>query len=285
MPGVGFVVSIAVVSIGLAFADSAAALLAIVCVLVAGFVGLSLTVIEHRSARHHDLLETPFLLSHDVEVFSQYRAIASALLRFSQNRDPVFRETASGKLQILTEQLEELANGTIVFPETETWRMAYEKLLRTRGLYRYRSVAWVRNPGYWQDEPGRRSTRVNLEIVERSGVTVERIVILANELWPDHNHLPDERIRQWIHEQSSYGVDVRLVRESDLHSESDLITDMGIYGSRAVGFQQLDDQSRTVRFTLRFDIDAINAAEARWDRLCIYAEKYQEILDRYALYE
>ena len=161
LPGVGLVASIAVVSIGLAFADSSAALLAIVCVLVAGFVGLSLTVIEQRSARHHDLLETPFLLSHDVEVFSQYRAIASALLRFSQYRDPVFRETASGKLQTLTEQLEELANGTIVFSETETWRMAYEKLLRTRGLYRYRSVAWVRHPGYWQDEPGRQSTRVN----------------------------------------------------------------------------------------------------------------------------
>ena len=33
----------------------------------------------------------------------------------------------------------------------------------------------------------------------------------------------------------------------------DLLADFGIYGDRAVGTQELDEQSRTVRFTLSFD--------------------------------
>lgn len=228
---------------------------------------------------------SPFFLSHDVGVFAHYRRISSSLLRLSQLRDPVFRETAAGKLTELADQIDELASGTIVFSGTETWRLAYETLLRTRGLYRYRSVAWVRSPSYWQDQPGRQSTRLNLEIQERDGVTVERIVILADELWPAPETLPVERIRQWIHEQSTRGVDVSLVRESSLRSEPDLIADMGIYGSRAVGFQELDDQCHTVRFTLHFDIDRLTAAEGRWDRLQVYAAKYEEILDQFTLYE
>jgi hypothetical protein len=283
----GLVACLAVVMIALAFTNTIAALLAVVSVLVVGIVGLCLTMSRQHSpaGMNLGLLETPFYLSHDVDVFAHYRHISSSLLRLSQLRDPVFRETAIGKLTELADQIDELANGTIVFSGTETWRMAYETLLRTRGLYRYRSVAWVRSPSYWQDQPGRQSTRLNLEIQERDGVTVERIVILADELWPEPEALPVEQIRQWIHEQSTRGVDVRLVRESALQSEPDLVADMGIYGSRAVGFQELDDQCHTVRFTLHFDIDRLNAAEARWDRLNVYAAKYEEILDQYGLYE
>lgn len=276
-----------VVMIALAFENTIAALLAVVSVLVAGIVGLSFTLIEQNSwaGKNLGLLETPFFLSHDVEVFAHYRRIASSLLRLSQLRDPVFRETAVGKLTELADQIDELASGTVVFSGTETWRMTYETLLRTRGLYHYRSVAWVRSASYWQDQPGRESTRLNFEIHERDGVMVERIVILADELWPEPETLPVEQIRQWIHEQSSRGVDVRLVRESSLKSEPDLVADMGIYGNRAVGFQELDDECHTVRFTLHFDMDQLTAAESRWDRLKIYAMKYEEFLDQFTLYE
>ena len=105
------------------------------------------------------------------------------------------------------------------------------------------------------------------------------------ELWPGPETLPVEQIRQWIHEQSSRGVDVRLVRESSLKSEPDLVADMGIYGNRAVGFQELDDECHTVRFTLHFDMDQLTSAEGRWDRLKIYAMKYEEFLDQFTLYE
>ena len=281
------VACLAAVMVALAFADTVAALLAVVSVLVAGIVGLSLTLSGPNSmaGKNLGLLETPFFLSHDVDVFAHYRRIASSLLRLSQLRDPVFRETAAGKLTELADQIEELASGTIVFSGTETWRMTYETLLRTRGLYRYRSVAWVRNASYWQDQPGRQSTRLNFEIHKQEGVMVERIVILADELWPGPETLPVEQIRQWIHEQSSRGVDVRLVRESSLKSEPDLVADMGIYGNRAVGFQELDDECHTVRFTLHFDMDQLTAAEGRWDRLKIYAMKYEEFLDQFTLYE
>lgn len=281
------VTCLAVIMVTLAFTDTVAALLAVVSVLVTGIVGLSLTWSGQHSwtGKNLSLLETPFFLSHDVDVFAHYRRIAGSLLRMSQLRDPVFRETAAGKLTELADQIDELASGTIVFSETETWRMTYETLLRTRGLYRYRSVAWARSPSYWQDQPGRQSTRLNFEIQQQDSIIVERIVILADELWSGPDKLPVEQIRQWIHEQSSRGVDVRLVRESSLRSEPDLIADIGIYGNRAVGIQEMDEKCQTVRFTLHFDMQQLAAAEDRWDRLRIYATKYEEFLDQFTLYE
>jgi hypothetical protein len=63
-------------------------------------------------------------------------------------------------------------------------------------------------------------------------------------------------------------------------AEADLIVDLGIYGTRAVGFQELDDQGRTARFTLSFDFVDLLAAEQRWERLSVYAISYQELLDQ-----
>ena len=56
------------------------------------------------------------------------------------------------------------------------------------------------------------------------------IVILADDLWPTDSDLPVELLRQWIHEQSVHGIWIRLVRESALRKEPDLVCDMGIYG-------------------------------------------------------
>jgi len=60
---------------------------------------------------------------------------------------------------------------------------------------------------------------------------------------------------------------LKLVRQSVLANEPDLVTDLGIYGNRAVGVQELDDKGRTFRFTLSFDFPEVMAAEQRWDRL------------------
>jgi hypothetical protein len=79
------------------------------------------------------------------------------------------------------------------------------------------------------------------------GLQIERIVIVADGLWPNGEQVPIEPIATWLDEQVRHEIDVRLVRASRL--EDDLLADFGLYGNRAVGQQQVDDQGRTVRFT------------------------------------
>jgi hypothetical protein len=185
----------------------------------------------------------------------------------------------------ISEQITRLAAGTIVYEGTETWRIAYEKLLRSRGLHLYRSVAWVKTTQYWQDEPGLQSMRLNFELHDSGWLNIERIAILTDEVWPKDEPLPKSPISEWIHEQHSHGISTKLVRESAVKSESGLLVDMGIYGSRAVGTQELDDSCRTVRFTLTFDFDAVAAAEERWGRLSVYATPYRDLLDHFTFNE
>ncbi len=85
---------------------------------------------------------------------------------------------------------------------------------------------------------------------------------------------------EWIDDQHRHGICVKLVRQSVLAEEADLIVDMGIYGSRAVGFQEIDEHGRTVRFTLSFGFSEVLAAEQRWERLSVYSISYQKLLDR-----
>jgi hypothetical protein len=231
------------------------------------------------------LLDTPLFLAHDADFFEHYQEISRSLLRMTQKPDEIYRKTVLQQVAQISEQAARLAAGTIVYEGTETWRIAYEKLLRSPGLHLYRSVAWVKTPQYWQDGPGLQSMRLNYELHDGGRLNIERIVILGDEVWPEDEPLPKSPISEWIHEQHSHGIWTKLVRESALTSESDLLVDMGIYGSRAVGTQELDDRCRTVRFTLTFDYDAVAAAEERWRRLSVYATSYRDLLDHFRLDE
>lgn len=73
------------------------------------------------------------------------------------------------------------------------------------------------------------------------------------------------------------------MRESELKTEPDLLLDIGIYGSRAVGTQELGEDGATRRFTLQFGFEHVPAAEERWERLLVCAEKYSDFLDRYSV--
>jgi len=185
----------------------------------------------------------------------------------------------------VSERLHRVALGEITYRDTEVWRLAYEQLLRSPGLFQYRSVSWMTTDSYWQNEPGRQSLKLNLELHESQQITVERIVILKDSDWLNDGELPTPRIRQWIHEQHVHGIWIALVRESQLRSEPDLLADFGVYGSRAVGFQQIDEQAKTKSFVLQFDFKAIEAAEARWQRLQVYATSYADLLDHLPLDE
>lgn len=258
-------------------------LLIVVGVLVCFLIGLVLLPTQHTTTRIElpGELDLPYQLACDAAIFARYRRATELLLKVSRHPDPIFRIIALEQLDELVRRLTSIAAGSLVFEETETWRIVYERLLRSPGLYLYRSVAWVRTADYWQDEPARKSMTVNYELQNSNQLNIERIAIIADELWPSTQLWPVEPLRQWLHEQYANGIAIEFVRESTLQQEPDLKADIGIYGSRALGTQELDDHSRTTRFVLTFDFTKVTEAEARWNRLMIYAESYGEYLDRY----
>ncbi len=235
-------------------------------------------------SRYAGVLETPFLLAHDAKTFERYRRIARALLGISVHSDRVYRDVAMQQLDQVAAQLEEMSSGTIVFHGTETWRIVYEQLLREPGIHLYRSVSLIRNPQYWQDGAGQQSMQLNLELHSAAKVSIERICILADELWPADSDLPHETVRQWIHQQTVCGIWIKVVRESTLRDEPGLVRDIGIYGSRALGVQQLDESgTRTRIFTITFGYDVVREAEDHWKRLSVYAISYRDLMDQFHL--
>ena len=228
-------------------------------------------------------LELPFLLASDESMFLRYRRATELMLKISRRKDPIYRGIALDKVDDLVQRFTTIASGTLVYESTESWRIVYERLLRSSGLYLYRSVAWVKNAHYWQDEPGLKSMAVNFELQDKEQLNIERIAIIGDDLWPASQNWPPEPVRRWLHEQHIHGIWVRLVKQSTLTNEPELLADIGIYGSRALGIQELDDQCRTVRFVLTFDYAKVMEAEARWNRLAIFAESYGSHLDRYGM--
>jgi hypothetical protein len=170
----------------------------------------------------------------DDETHRQHRIYAGALTRIVQHNDPLFRSLAPAHGRHRRGS-REIASGTIVFEDTETWRLAYEELLRSPGLYLYRSAALVSSPAYWRDEPGRRSMRLNYEMQDGGTLSIERT----------HHHrrrtlavagLSSRRLAPPLDQRAAQPRDLdRLVRLSALAGEPDLQADFGIYGSRAVG--------------------------------------------------
>ncbi len=210
--------------------------------------------------------------------FGLFQSFGQSLRKTVANLDPIYEELAMDRFRRLDSEASAVAAGRIEFIGTEAWRSAYEKLLRSRGLYRYRSVAYARTPNYWQDEPGRQSMQLNFEMIE-NGLLIERVVIVPDAFWPAGELEPVEPFGKWLDEQVRRGVCISVVRDSLLKGDPDLLTDFGLYGTRAVGFQQVDDHGRTVHFTLSFDFVELLAAERRWERLAVYATRYESLLD------
>jgi hypothetical protein len=135
----------------------------------------------------------------------------------------------------------------------------------------------MRTPGYWQDQPGKQSMRANFQAAKR-GVEIERIVILNSAVWDADDILPAGELKTWLDDQRERGIKLSLVRESEIGGEVDLLCDFGIYGDRATGVQELDEQSRTLRFILFFDKQSIKLAQDRWARLSLYATPYTDLI-------
>ena len=204
-------------------------------------------------------------------------SLTDALRRLACQPDPILLEAAIVRLAGIQEEVRNLAEGKIVFTSTEAWRTVYEEILRDPDLGCYRSVAWIQNEDYWQDAPGRRSMQTNYDLLQEGG-RIERILILNDFFWPVAAALPISQVCRWIEEQYNRGTSIGLIRESEIEAETDLLCDIGVYGSRATGTLELDLQCRTMRFTFDFSPDGIRLADDRWKRLALYAVSYADLL-------
>lgn len=226
-------------------------------------------VFERRMLAAFESLYVSFALA-DRGLLSVYRRMARAIMDIGAQSDPLVCELASLRLTTIADEMEELGRGSVIFSGTETWRAAYQKLLLTLKVKSYLSVAWVRTSDYWDDTPGRQSMQLNFDLADR-GFRIERVHILPAHLWPLDEQLPAPAILAWLQEQHVRNIIVSVVREQDLGKEPDLLCDFAIYGDRATGTQELDEQSRTQRFVLSFDQESHRQAMARWERLGLYA--------------
>jgi hypothetical protein len=206
-------------------------------------------------------------------------SLADSLRRLACQPDSILLEAAIVRLAAIQEEVRNLAEGRIVFNSTEAWRTVYEEILCTPGIDCYRSVAWIRSEDYWRDAPGRRSMQTNYDLLQEGG-RIERILILNDFFWPAAASLPTSDICHWIDEQYIRGTWIGVARESEIDAETDLLCDIGIYGTRAAGTLELDTQCRTTRFTFDFSPDGIRLADDRWKRLCLYAVSYTDLLAR-----
>jgi hypothetical protein len=237
---------------------------------------------KQERARWDDVLNTlpiPFALATEPRFFAEYVKIAEGMTNIVRHNDLLFHDLSRSRLEAIAEEVATLAKGQVVFDATETWRTAYQHVLETLRVKTYYSVAWVRTNDYWNDPPGRQSMQLNYDLVGR-GFRIERVHILPDELWPFDEILPTRGILEWLVEQQGRGIFVSVVRESNLTNEPDLLRDFAIYGDRAVGIQDLDEQSRTVRFILSFNQPSIRQALAQWERLTLFSNSFQNLLDQ-----
>lgn len=252
--------------------------------MVSMLAGLLLAWLDEQERRDATRVELSALgrvvaaLEEQPELAREFRRIGDAFESLTEQTDPVFRQVAITKLLSIAEELGRMATGTIVFRETESWRTAYQQLLRSEKLKLYRSVAWVQCADYWQDVPGCQSMRENFDAINR-GVIVERIIILTREFWPAGRLLPADNVLPWIIDQHNHGVWVLLCLEDDVNSEPDLPMDFGIYGETAVGVQTLDRSCRTLEFSLQFGDEAVRLAEDRWERVKLHTTPLRTLLD------
>jgi len=189
----------------------------------------------------------------------------------------VFRKQVVLRLRTQLEQLRRMAEGRLIFESTETWRTVYEEVLQFCETRRYLSVALIRSDDYWRDAPGESSLEFNFALVSY-GFYVHRVFLIDEFFWPRTARTPSTQLFHWIRDQHQRGVEVSLVRLTELEDEPSLVCDMGIYGAEAVGWQQTDLQGRTIRYEINFDQEAVAEAEQRWNQLLLFAKPFDEVI-------
>ena len=209
------------------------------------------------------------------------RAISRELTRLNGSpmlESQVFREQAVLRLHDNLSEITDLAVGKLVFSSTETWRTVYQQVLESTPAKRYLSVALIRSDDYWRDAPGESSLQFNYELVAH-GFHIHRVFIIDEFFWPRASRTPSKQLFNWILEQYHRGIEVSLIRLTELDDDPALVCDIGIYGQKAAGQQQTDFEGKTTRFELCFEESAVQQAEQRWQQLMVYARPLSQLLD------
>ena len=115
--------------------------------------------------------------------------IRKALDAMADQTDSILRQFVMLTLANLGEQLQMLADGTIVFSDAQAWQTIYDQFLRSPDITKHWSVAWVRSADYWQDEAGQQSIAANFAAVRR-GLMIHRLVIIADPTLRASIHYP-----------------------------------------------------------------------------------------------
>ena len=260
--------------------------LAVLGAYVSVVTGLVLDILGTENERVEQLakierqLGISFQIARDSNVFEEFEKIVENISKTLNIKNELFQELAVEQLRQIGKVTEAISQGYIEFKETETWRVTYERILRSTPVSHYYSVAYISSIDYWQDEPGKRSLQLNYRLQDEKGLNVERIAIIADSIWPVGNELPEEPIGQWLLDQHDHGIWTEIVRESQIIDEPDLHRDFGIYTDVAVGQQIIDKRARTSRFVLSFNSGEIAAAKQRWERLKLFSKSIRQILDR-----
>ena len=250
--------------------------------LLGSFVGICYVacITLHLASLDVKVLDLPLALSRDTPIFETFLKFSHELKRISEKPDPVFRTNAIRRLNTLHKDLVALGDGTLLFRNTESWRLVYEQLLRSKVVYLYRSVAWVRDGEYWQDEPGQKNLQLSFNLVANQQLSMERIIIISDVLWPANDVKPVGSVVKWIQAHRQHNIPINIIRETALVNDQDLLVDFGIYGSHALGKQIFDEHNRTSQFILQFDFTAVAEADRNWERLLAYSITSQQLLDR-----
>lgn len=266
------------------FAPAAAQFLFIgtlLSIVVAVVVPAYLRHTQQAQIQQPDVIHTVLRLASDQDFSANYWGIGESLVAASRHKDPIYRQETLKRIERLNQELKPISEGKIIYEDGERWRLAYEKLLRSPGLHTYRSVAVVDSPAYWQNDAAQQSMKLNYELQAVGTLSIERVVVVDDLLWPANQNLPDQQILAWIDDQHRHGIWLRLVRLSALVEEPELVVDLGIYGSRAVGTEELDPRTKRPSFCLSFDFDDVRKAEDSWERLSIYSTSYRELLEKF----
>lgn len=250
-------------------------------VVVAVAIPAYIRQMQQLQIQQPDVIHTALRLASDPDFSANYWEIGKSLVASSRHNDPIYRQETLKRIERLNKELKPISEGNVIYEDGERWRLAYEKLLRSPGLHTYRSVAIVNSPAYWQNDAARQSMKLNFELQAGGTLSIERIVVIDDLLWPANQDLPDEQILTWIDDQHRHGIWLRLARLSVLVEEPDLAVDVGIYGNRAVGTEEIDQRTKRPVFCLSFDFDDVRKAEDSWDRLSIYSTSYRELLEKF----
>ena len=262
-----------------AFGTTAVQLALIGCfVSIIGGLALTTRRVRHRVVVDERSAVPPRLTSH-AELARLYRVVSEALIAVADQPEGNRKDAAAQQLVALGVQFRAVASGTGARGGSESWYVAHDAVLGSPDLREYRAVVRVQTAECVRDPAVQESLRATFAAVRR-GVFVERILVLPELLWPVGSLLPSDAIMPWIEEQHNHRLRTVLVREGDLATDQDPLTDTCVFADWAVGTRVLDDHSQTVHVALDFTPATIRAALDRLDRLSNLGISFRELLVR-----